>query len=232
MKMFRVMGVQFAAVSLIASACAATPQPGAMRVPAPTFNEAAATPGLRTAVFAGGCFWGIQSVFQHVRGVTATRAGYDGGARDTAEYETVGSGTTGHAESVAVTYDPTQVTYGTLLQIFFSVALDPTQKDGQFPDDGSQYRSVLFTRSDEQAREARDYIAQLNAQHVFPRPIATEVVKDRGFYTAEAYHQNFADNNPGNLYISTYDAPKVDALKALFATDYRARPVLTLADGG
>ncbi|MBU2655345.1 peptide-methionine (S)-S-oxide reductase MsrA [Acidomonas methanolica] len=227
------MGASLLALSIFGIDChAATSEPGTRALPAPTFAEAAPTTRHASAVFAGGCFWGVQSVFEHIRGVTATRAGFDGGARDTAEYETVSGGETGHAESVEVEYDPTQVSYGTLMRIFFSVALDPTQVDRQFPDDGPQYRSVLYTRSAAQAQEARAYIAQLDTAHVFARPIATQVAPDHGFYPAEAEHQNFAARYPSNPYIATYDAPRIEALHALFASFWRAQPVLTLADDG
>lgn len=217
---------------------------GAVSWAAPSGERASRLPPLRmaaapeaghraSAVFAGGCFWGVQSVFQHVRGVLATRVGYDGGPREAATYEIVGSGRTGHAESVEVIYDPAQVSYAMLMRLFFSVALDPTQVNGQFPDQGSQYRSVLFTRTAAQAAQARAYIHQLDAAHVFARPVATQVVPDHGFYSAEAYHQNFAALYPDNPYIARYDAPHVAALKALFPAASRSRPVLALtpADG-
>ncbi|CDG40423.1 MULTISPECIES: peptide-methionine (S)-S-oxide reductase MsrA [Asaia] len=182
-----------------------------------------------SVVFAGGCFWGVQSIFQHVRGVTATRAGYDGGARDTAQYERVSEGDTGHAESVEVEYDPTLVSFGTLMRIFFTVALDPTQIDQQFPDTGPQYRSVIFTRTAQQAREAEAYIAQLDAAHIFAQPIATHVQPDKAFTGAEREHQNFAARYPHNIYIETYDAPRLDALRASFPASWRTEPVLALS---
>ncbi|AQS85896.1 MAG: peptide-methionine (S)-S-oxide reductase MsrA [Acetobacter aceti] len=226
-------GISLVALATLGVAChTAMGEPGPRVLPAPVLAEPAPATHHASAVFAGGCFWGVQSVFEHIRGVTATRAGFDGGARDTADYETVSSGDTGHAESVEVDFDPTQVSYGTLMRIFFSVALDPTQVNRQFPDDGTQYRSVLYTRSTEQARQAHDYIAQLDAAHVFTRPIATQVMSDRGFYPAEADHQNFAARYPDHPYIATYDAPRIEALHALFASSWRAQPVLTLADDG
>ncbi|MBB2199083.1 peptide-methionine (S)-S-oxide reductase MsrA [Gluconacetobacter sp. 1c LMG 22058] len=226
-------GVSLMALTTFGAAChTAMGEPGPHILPAPVPAEPAPATHHASAVFAGGCFWGVQSVFEHVRGVTATRAGFDGGARDTADYETVSSGDTGHAESVEVDFDPTQVSYGTLMRIFFSVALDPTQVNRQFPDDGTQYRSVLYTRSTEQAREAHAYIAQLDAAHVFARPIATQVTPDHGFYPAEADHQNFAARYPDHPYIATYDAPRIEALHALFASSWRPQPVLTLADDG
>lgn len=204
-----------------------------LHLPAPALMEPAATGTHRaSAVFAGGCFWGVQSIFQHLDGVIATTAGYDGGTRADAQYETVGSGTTGHAESVEVVYDPTRIGYGRLLQVFFSVALDPTQTDGQFPDEGSQYRSMLFTRDPAQAQTARAYIAQLDAAHVFARPIATQIAPDHGFFPAEGYHQNFAALHPGNAYIETYDAPRLAALRTIYPQLYRERPVLAQQMGG
>ena len=203
-----------------------------LHLPPPALAEAPSGQHSASAVFAGGCFWGVQSIFQHLDGVIATRAGYDGGKAGDAQYETVGSGSTGHAESVEVTFDPARITYGRLLQVFFSVALDPTQQDGQFPDVGTQYRSVLFTRSPAQAQAARAYIAQLDAAHVFARPIATAVVPDGGFYTAEGYHQNFAALHPDNAYIEAYDAPRLDALRRIYPQLYRDRPVLAQAATG
>lgn len=202
-----------------------------LHLPKPTLAEPAGDTHSASAVFAGGCFWGVQSIFQHLDGVIATSAGYDGGARADAQYETVGSGATGHAESVEVVYDPTRISYGRLLQVFFSVALDPTQQDGQFPDEGSQYRSMLFTRSPEQDQAARAYIAQLDAAHLFARPIATRVAPDRGFFAAEGYHQNFAARHPDNAYIETYDAPRLAALRTIYPELYRSRPVLAQAAG-
>ncbi|GBQ21320.1 peptide-methionine (S)-S-oxide reductase MsrA [Gluconacetobacter sacchari] len=227
-----ILGVSLIAMGTLGMACHAAETPLAAHLPPPVVADAPATTHHATAIFAGGCFWGVQSVFQHIRGVTATRAGYDGGARDTAEYETVGEGDTGHAESVAVEYDPTQVSYAALMRIFFSVALDPTQVNAQFPDTGSQYRSVLFTRTPEQAAEARAYIRQLDGAHVFARPVATQVVPDRGFYPAEDYHQNFAARHPDNPYIATYDTPRIDTLKMLYGGQYRDHPILALATPG
>jgi peptide-methionine (S)-S-oxide reductase len=200
-------------------------------VPMPAPGSGAAPPSVQTAIFAGGCFWGIQGLFQHVRGVSRTLAGYDGGRADTARYDTVGTGTTGHAESVKIVFDPRQVSYADLLRIFFSVALDPTQVDRQFPDVGTQYRSVLFTTTPAQRVVAMAYIAQLNGLHVFARPIATEVRPDPGFYAAEAHHQNYLIRFPDNGYIATYDMPKIDALHALFPDNYRGDPVPDLASG-
>ena len=207
-------GVSLMALTTFGAAChTAMGEPGPHILPALVLAEPAPATHHASAVFAGGCFWGVQSVFEHVRGVTATRAGFDGGARDTADYETVSSGDTGHAESVEVDFDPTQV-------------------NRQFPDDGTQYRSVLYTRSAQQLQEAHAYIAQLDAAHVFARPIATQVAPDHGFYPAEADHQNFAARYPDHPYIATYDAPRIEALHALFASSWRPQPLLTLADDG
>jgi peptide-methionine (S)-S-oxide reductase len=187
------------------------------------FADVRVMPGrsLQTAVFAGGCFWGVEAVYEHVKGVTEVVSGYAGGSKRTAEYETVSSGTTGHAESVKVTFDPAEVSYGTLLEIFFSVVHDPTQLNRQGPDVGPQYRSAIFYADEEQARVARAYIAQLTQAKTFPRPIVTQVVKLDGFFAAEAYHQDFAARNPTYPYIVYNDRPKVDNLKKVFPKLYR-----------
>ena len=191
--------------------CAAT----RVNIPAPAVDaQLAATPGKQTAVFAGGCFWGTQSVFERVKGVVDTKAGYSGGSASTATYQQVGQENTGHAESVKVVYDPSKITYGKLLQIFFSVAHDPTQLNRQGPDVGPSYRSVIFYANEEQHRISADYIAQLDAAKVFPKPIVTQVVPLKGFYDAESYHQDYALNNPDNPYILVCDKPKIEALKA------------------
>jgi peptide-methionine (S)-S-oxide reductase len=173
-------------------------------------------PGKQTAVFAGGCFWGTQSVFERVKGVLATTAGYAGGSAATATYDQVTTETTGHAESVRVVYDPSKITYGQLLRIFFSVAHDPTQLNRQGPDVGSSYRSAIFYTSEEQRRIALSYIAQLDATRVFPGRIVTQVVPLKGFYDAESYHQDYALHNPDNPYILVCDRPKIEALKKQF----------------
>src|SRR5207249_854451 len=173
----------------------------------------AATKGEQTAVLAGGCFWGVQAVFQHVKGVITATSGYSGGRAKTAEYELVSTGETGHAESVKITYDPSRITYGQLLRVFFSTAHDPTQLDRQGPDEGSQYRSVIFHSNAEQKRIAEAYIAQLDQAKAFPNRIVTQVVPLSAFYPAEAYHQNYAANHPNNLYIVYNDAPKVAHLQ-------------------
>ena len=190
-------------------------------VPAPA-TDAAAASGPQTAVLAGGCFWGVQGVFEHVRGVERVLAGYSGGEQSTASYETVSGGQTGHAESVQITYDPKTISYGRILQIFFSVATDPTTKDAQGPDSGTQYRSDIFYASPEQQKVATAYIAQLDASHAYGAPIATRVDPLRGFYPAEAHHQDFLERNPDYPYIVFNDLPKVQALKTLFPSDYAA----------
>jgi len=191
----------------------------ASRTPAPApLNDAqlAQKPGKQTAVFAGGCFWGTQSVFERVKGVLDTTAGYAGGSAATATYDQVTTETTGHAESVKVVYDPSKITYGRLLQIFFSVVHDPTQLNRQGPDVGTSYRSAIFYTNDEQQRISKAYIAQLDAAKVFPKPIVTQVVPLKGFYDAESYHQDYALYNPNNPYILVCDKPKIDALKEEF----------------
>jgi peptide-methionine (S)-S-oxide reductase len=193
-------------------------------VPNPAIDAPIATSkAQQTAVFAGGCFWGIQAVFQHVKGVTNATSGYSGGAANTAEYELVSTGDTGHAESVKITYDPSQITYGQLLRVFFSVAHDPTQLNRQGPDSGTQYRSVIFYNSDQQKRIAEAYIAQLEKAKVFARPIMTQVVPLKTFYAAEAYHQNYAAEHPSNPYIIYNDAPKVAHLHQQFPELYTGK---------
>ncbi|MCR6672507.1 peptide-methionine (S)-S-oxide reductase MsrA [Devosia ginsengisoli] len=179
-----------------------------------------------TAVFAGGCFWGVQGVFQHVQGVTRAISGYSGGAAETATYEQTGSGTTGHAETVEITYDPAVVSYGELLQVYFSVAHNPTQLNYQGPDHGTQYRSTIFPVNDEQAEIARAYIAQLDETDLFEGPIVTTIEPFEAFYPAEQYHQDFLTLNPTWPYIVFNDLPKIAALKALFPDMYRDDPVL------
>jgi peptide-methionine (S)-S-oxide reductase len=193
--------------------CRATPA-GPLPVPA-IDAPLAATPGKATAIFAGGCFWGTQSVFQRVKGVTATKAGYAGGSAATATYDQVTTETTGHAESVRVTYDPSKITYGKLLQIFFTIH-DPTTLNRQGPDSGTSYRSAIFYTTDEQQKIASAYIAQLEAAKAFPHKIVTEVTKSKGFYDAEDYHQDYATKNPNQAYIQICDRPKVDTLKKDF----------------
>jgi peptide-methionine (S)-S-oxide reductase len=191
-----------------------------MRLVPPPATDVAPATAVQTAVLSGGCFWGVQGVFEHVKGVTHVVAGYSGGAPGTADYESVSTGTTGHAESVQVSFDPRQITYGQILQIFFSVALDPTMKNAQGPDSGTQYRSEVFYVTPEQQKVAQAYIAQLDGAHVFPKPIATRVDPMHGFYPAEAYHQDFLVNHPDYPYIVYNDMPKVEALKRIFPARY------------
>src|SRR5688500_236395 len=197
-------------------------------LPAPAIDLPASQASSQVMVIAGGCFWGVQGVFQHVNGVTNAVSGYAGGARSTAIYELTNSGTTGHAESVQITYDPRQVSYAQLLQIFFSVAHDPTQLNRQGPDTGSQYRSTIFAANAEQARVAKAYIAQLDQARAFNRPIVTTIEIGREFYPAEKYHQDFLVRNPTYPYIVYNDLPKLENLKRLFPARFRAAPVLAL----
>lgn len=203
----------------------------AVRIPAPSQDEMPGDAHTATAVFAGGCFWGVQGVFQHVRGVTRVTSGYAGGAASTAQYEKVGSGTTGHAESVEIRYDPAQVSYGKLLQIFFSVAHNPTQLNYQGPDHGTQYRSAIFPVTPAQRAIAEAYIAQLGAAKSFRAPIVTRVEDYKGFYPAEAYHQDFLTKNPRHPYIVINDLPKIGNLKQIFPDLYHNDPVLVSRSG-
>jgi peptide-methionine (S)-S-oxide reductase len=195
-------------------------------IPVPATDENAGQARSAVAVLAGGCFWGVQGVFQHVAGVTSAISGYAGGQKETARYEMVGTGRTGHAEAVQVTYDPRQITYGRLLQIFFSVVHDPTQLNRQGPDTGTEYRSTIFPASAEQARVAKAYIAQLEQARVFPAAIVTTLEMDRPFFPAEDYHQDFLTRHPTHPYIMINDLPKVKELKRVFPDVYRATPVL------
>jgi peptide-methionine (S)-S-oxide reductase len=219
------------ALALLLAQRAAFPSENAVVIAPPALDEpvSANAAHQETAVFAGGCFWGVQGVFQHVRGVKNAVSGYSGGARDTAEYETVSGGDTGHAESVQVTFDPTQVTYGQLLQVYFSVIQDPTELNRQGPDTGTQYRSAVFPLNDTQRHVAQSYIAQLDRSHVFPAPIVTKTEQYKGFYPAEAYHQNYLTLHPNSAYIAINDMPKVANLKRLFPNLYRDKPVLVEA---
>jgi peptide-methionine (S)-S-oxide reductase len=203
----------------------------ARTLPVPAVDEQAGEGAAisEVAVLAGGCFWGVQGVFQHVDGVTNAVSGYAGGELKTAHYEMVGSGRTGHAESVRVTFDPRKISYGRILQIYFSVAHDPTQLNRQGPDVGTQYRSAIFPADPEQARIAKAYIAQLNQARVFSAAIVTKIEPDREFYAAEDYHQDFLTRHPGHPYIVYNDLPKIEDLKRLFPQTYRADPVLVAA---
>jgi peptide-methionine (S)-S-oxide reductase len=221
----RLLATLTVALSLLGcSARAASPRP----IPAANADLPLATArGRQTAVFAGGCFWGTQAVFERVKGVLATTAGYSGGSASTATYDQVTTETTGHAESVEVVYDPSRITYGQLLRIFFAVAHDPTQLNRQGPDVGPSYRSVIFYATPDQQRVAESYIAQLNAAKVFSGPIVTQVAPLKGFYRAEDYHQDYALKNPNNPYIEVCDRPKIAALKQQFPdlfVDYSGRP--------
>lgn len=191
-------------------------------IPAPALDDTLAPHhGKAVAVFAGGCFWGTQSVFERVKGVLDTTVGYAGGKKETATYAQVTTETTGHAESVRVVYDPAQITYGTLLRVFFSVGHDPTQLNRQGPDVGPSYRSEVFTLDDRQRQLVQAYIHQLDAAHAFARPIVTQVAPLQGFYTAEEYHQHYADRNPDNPYIQVCDRPKISALREQFPGLFR-----------
>ena len=185
-------------------------------IPAPVVDEQGAAHGHETAVFAGGCFWGVQSVYNRVKGVTATTAGYSGGTANTANYSDVSSERTEHAESVKIVFDPSKVSYGTLLRVFFSVVHDPTQLNRQGPDVGTSYRSAIFYTTPEQQKIAAAYIDQLDAAHVFPKRIVTQLVPLKAFYNGEDYHQDYADKNPNNPYIQVCDVPKMAALQQQF----------------
>jgi peptide-methionine (S)-S-oxide reductase len=197
----------------------------AVIIPAPSM-DVQATDSVPTAVVAGGCFWGVQGVFQHTAGVVNAVSGYSGGSKMTADYTMVSTGTTGHAESVQIKFDPKKISYGKILQIFFSVAHDPTQLNRQGPDSGTQYRSAIFTTSDEQKKVADAYIAQLNAAKVYNKPIVTKVGPLEGFFPAEAYHQDYLTLHPSQPYIAYNDIPKVENLKKIFADNYIEKPTL------
>jgi peptide-methionine (S)-S-oxide reductase len=195
----------------------------------PAVDNPKAAGATQTAVLAGGCFWGVQGTFEHVRGVKRVVAGYAGGAKSTADYETVSTGTTGHAESVEISFDPAQISYGQILQIAFSVVFDPTELNRQGPDSGSQYRSEIFYADEAQKHIAEAYIAQLDRDHAFPHAIVTRVDPLKGFYPAEGYHQDYLIHNPSAPYIAYFDLPKVEALKRTFPEIYTEQPVLASA---
>jgi peptide-methionine (S)-S-oxide reductase len=197
----------------------------AVVIPSPA-TDVPASDGVQTVVLAGGCFWGVQGVFQHTAGVVSAVSGYSGGSQMNAQYELVSTGTTGHAESVQVKYDPRKISYGKILQIFFSVVHDPTQLNRQGPDVGTQYRSAIFTTSDAQSKAAEAYIAQLDAAKVYGRPIVTKVSSLQGFYPAESYHQDYLTLHPSQPYIAYNDLPKIENLKKLFADNYQDKPTL------
>jgi peptide-methionine (S)-S-oxide reductase len=195
-------------------------------IAAPALDEPAGAEHKATAIFAGGCFWGVEGVFQHVKGVSNTVSGYAGGEARSASYEAIERGDTGHAESVKITYDPTQISYGKLLQIFFSVAHDPTQLNRQGPDSGTQYRSAIFPQTPAQQNVAERYIAQLNASGAFSKPLTTRIEPGKQFYVAESYHQNYLALHPNDPYIVFNDLPKLKDLKRILPAQYRADPVL------
>ena len=213
--------------ALVTAGCAdsaMTAAAAAVVLPDPAVDEpAAASKGQPAAVFAGGCFWGVDAVFKHVRGVTRVTSGYAGGSASTAVYDVVGTGRTGHAESVEILYDRSQISYGQLLKIFFAIAHDPTELNRQGPDVGPQYRSAIFFASEEQRRVGQAYIDQLNAARAFPRPIVTEVAPLKAFYQAEPYHQNYVARHPDTPYIMVYDLPKVEHLRIQFPDLYVSR---------
>ena len=230
---------QFSRLSLCAAAIGALAITAFMAAPTRAAEDAVIIPapatdvqpsdGIQTVVVAGGCFWGVQGVFQHTAGVVNAVSGYAGGNKSTADYNMVSTGTTGHAESVEVKYDPAKISYGKILQIFFSVVHDPTQLNRQGPDSGSQYRSAVFTTTDEQKKVTDAYIAQLNAAKVYKKPIVTKVGPLEGFYPAEAYHQDYLTLHPNQPYIAYNDIPKVENLKKIFAENYTEKPTLVSA---
>jgi len=222
-----------AATLLLAGCGVSTPQSPApetvVTLPAPLVDESSGQAESEVAILAGGCFWGVQGVFQHVMGVSQAVSGYAGGSQATADYEAVSSGKTGHAESVQITFDPRQISYGHILQIYFSVAHDPTQLNRQGPDVGAQYRSAIFPTTVDQTRIAQAYIDQLVQAAVFPSPIVTRIEPDRTFYAAEAYHQDYLTRNPSSPYIMFNDLPKIENLKRSQPDFYRSDPVLVAA---
>jgi peptide-methionine (S)-S-oxide reductase len=221
------IGTALLATGAIALGSCGAAEP-AVAIPPPAFDSPKAEGSLQTAVLAGGCFWGVQGVYEHLTGVRRVVAGYSGGARNTAHYELVGTGGTGHAESVEITYDPQEVSYGQILQVFFSVAHNPTELNRQGPDSGSQYRSAIFFADETQQKIANDYIAQLTKAGVFPAPIVTRVDPLKGFFAAENYHQDFLLRNPTNSYIAFNDLPKIQNFQKILPSLYNGKPV-TLA---
>jgi peptide-methionine (S)-S-oxide reductase len=221
------IGTSLAALALIAALpLMKAHSENAVRIEAPKLDASPAE-GMQTAVIAGGCFWGVQAVFQHTKGVTKAVSGYAGGTQKDADYDTVSSSRTGHAEAVQITFDPKQISYGKILQVYFSVAHNPTELNYQGPDHGPQYRSEIFPQNDEQAKVAKAYIAQLDGAKAFPAPIVTKTgTMKAAFYPAEGYHQDYATLHPSNPYIVYNDAPKVENLKRMFADLYRDKPVL------
>lgn len=224
----RALGRMAALLSLVLmSACGPLHgEENAVALPAPAIDNAKTPGAAQTAVLAAGCFWGVQGVFEHVRGVTQVVSGYSGGSAATAQYETVSRGNTGHAESVKITFDPARISYGDILRIAFSVVHDPTELDRQGPDEGSQYRSAIFFADEQQKHIAESYIRQLDGLHVYPKPIVTRLEPLKGFYAAESYHQDFLVRHPTHPYIAYNDLPKVEALKRVFPDIYTEQPVL------
>ena len=214
-----------AALFIIALAAAPLGAQAEMAIPAPAAEAPAQASGLETAVLAGGCFWGMQGVFQHVKGVTQVWSGYSGGPKPAGGYEEVSTGTTGNAESVKIVFDPKQVTYGQILRIYFSV-MDPTELNYQGPDEGTQYRSEIFTANAEQQRVAKAYVAQLDKAHAFSKPIVTQIGGFKAFFPAEDYHQDYLIHHPDQPYIAINDLPKVAALKTLYPVLWREKPVM------
>jgi len=211
--------------ALIGAPLPATAAEPAVVIPAPALDDARAAGPLQTAVLAGGCFWGVQGVYEHVRGVKQVLSGYSGGSKATAEYEVVSRGRTGHAESVQIRFDPKEISYGEILRIYFSVVHDPTQLDQQGPDSGPQYRSNIFYASSAQRKIAQAYIIQLDQAKVFERPIVTRLDPLKAFYPAEEYHQDFLQHNPNHPYIVINDLPKIDNLRKIFPTYFREPPI-------
>ena len=211
--------------ALVGAPLPATAAEPAVVIPAPALDDARAAGPLQTAVLAGGCFWGVQGVYEHVRGVKQVLSGYSGGSKATAEYEVVSRGRTGHAESVQIRFDPKEISYGEILRIYFSVVHDPTQLDQQGPDSGPQYRSNIFYASSAQRKIAQAYIVQLDQAKVFERPIVTRLDPLKAFYPAEEYHQDFLQHNPNHPYIVINDLPKIDNLRKIFPTYFREPPI-------
>ena len=223
----------FSAWAFSVSNAAADNAEKAVALPSPVIDAAAAPAAAsETAVFAGGCFWGVQAVFQHTQGVLNAVSGYAGGAKETATYASIGSGRTGHAEAVQITFDPKQISYGKLLQIYFSVAHDPTTLNRQGPDSGTQYRSAVFYQDAQQKKVVESYIAQLDAAKVFPGKIVTQLMPPMPFYPAEAYHQDYATLHPRQPYIARFDLPKIANLKTMMPALYRDKPVLVSGQAG
>ncbi|HEX4160323.1 MAG TPA: peptide-methionine (S)-S-oxide reductase MsrA [Rhizomicrobium sp.] len=226
---FRTLPALFSAALLVCASCAAADEAG-KPIPAPMADETKAhASGSETAVLSGGCFWGMQGLFEHVKGVRHVVAGYSGGGTATAQYETVSSGTTGNAESVKITFDPAVISYGQILRVFFSVAHDPTEVDRQGPDEGTQYRSDIFFANAEQEKVARAYIGQLERGRIFGAPIATRVDRLSGFYPAETYHQDYLIHHPDSPYIVFNDLPKIAGLKTTYPELYSEKPVTVAA---